>query len=125
LCTWRGVIPFGKQLCRRRLGGPCGQQVEHDPAIHSCIKEGQQPHGLRYCQQVEGSDPSPLLSPGETHHEHWAQVWGPQYTRDREISQYTQTRANEALKRQEHVTYKERLRELNLFITEKRRLRGI
>lgn len=124
---WMAVPPFRRPRQDRELEwqrGPCGQ-VEHDPVMYSCSKEDQQSHRLQYCQQVEGDDPSPLLSPGEMHQEPWVQVWAPQHKGDRGILQHIQRRATETLKGQEHVTYKDRLRELDLFSTEKRSLKGI
>ena len=47
--------------------------------------EGQQLPGLHQAergQQAEGGDPSPLLSPGETHLEFWVQCWAAQYKKD-------------------------------------------
>ncbi|KAK4830310.1 hypothetical protein QYF61_009815 [Mycteria americana] len=78
----------GKQLCREGPGHPGGEQVDYEPAMGPRGKEGHQPPGLRQaecCQQVNGGDPSPLLSTAETHLECWVQCWAPQYKRDMDI----------------------------------------
>lgn len=57
----------GGQLCRKGLGGPDGQRVEHEPATCPCHIDGQWYPGLRWdgcCRQVEGCDPSRLLGAG-------------------------------------------------------------
>lgn len=53
--------------------------------ICPCSMEDQQPpylHETEHCQQVMGGDPSPLLSPGETHLECWVQRWAPKYKKE-------------------------------------------
>lgn len=35
-----GDLPAGKQLYRKRSGGPAGHQVKHKPPIWPCHKEG-------------------------------------------------------------------------------------
>ncbi|KAJ7423398.1 RNA-directed DNA polymerase from mobile element jockey-like protein [Pitangus sulphuratus] len=55
------------------------------------------------------------------HMECSVQVWAPQYKRDMELLERVQWRATKMIKRLEHLTYQERLREpLDLFNLEKR-----
>lgn len=56
-----GGLPAGKQLGRKGLGGPSGQQIEHDPAMCALFQQG---WGMvswtapdKYCQEVERGDP--------------------------------------------------------------------
>lgn len=51
------------------------------------------------------------------------QSWAPQYKRDMHILEQVQQKAAKVSKELEHVSYKERLRELGLLSLVKRRLR--
>ena len=58
------------------------------------------------------------------HLEYHVQMWSPQYRRDTDLLECIQRRATKMITGMKHLSYKDRLRELELFSLEKRRLQG-
>ena len=57
-----------------------------------------------------------------SHLEYRIQMWSPQYRRDMELLERIQRRATKMIQGMEHLSYEDRLKELELFSLENRRL---
>ena len=50
-------------------------------------------------------------------------MWSPSYRRDIDLAEHSQRKTTKIIQGMEHLSYKDRLRELGLFSLEKKRLR--
>ncbi|PKU42351.1 hypothetical protein llap_7351 [Limosa lapponica baueri] len=57
------------------------------------------------------------------HLQYYVQLWSPQHKKDMDLSEQVQRRATKMIKWLEHLSYEDRLRQLELFSLEKRRFR--
>lgn len=72
---WR-LMGSQKRVCRGGAGCPGGHEIKHEPAMHPCSKEGQQPPGLHYEEYYHQ-----VKIGGATHLECCVQLWIPQQKR--------------------------------------------
>lgn len=78
-------------------------------------------HKQKHWQPVNGNDPSPLLRPSEI----WVHLCTRRYNKDTDILEIVHKRTTKKIKREEHLSYEERLRELRWSSLKETRLRGI
>ncbi|RMB97766.1 hypothetical protein DUI87_13737 [Hirundo rustica rustica] len=111
-----------------RQKGTCstdGQQAGHEPAVCPGGQEGQWHLAwIRNGVASRNSDSSPVLSSGEAAPRVLCPVLGPQFRKDMEGLERVQSRATRLVRGLEHKSCEEWLRDLGLFLLEKRRLRA-
>ncbi|KAJ7417641.1 rna-directed dna polymerase from mobile element jockey-like [Pitangus sulphuratus] len=81
-------------------------------------------HQKKCDQQVKGGDPAPLVCSAlvRTHPEHYIQLWCPQHRKDMDLLEQSRRWATKMIRELEHLIYEDKLRELELFSLENRRL---
>lgn len=111
LKTKLGVLVNGKL----DLSQQCALTAQKANCIFGCIKRSM----ARRSREVILPLYPVLVRP---HQEYCIQMWRPQYRRDTDLLDFVQRRTTKMIHGMEHLSYEDRLRELELFILENRRL---
>lgn len=122
----RRRIPW-EQPSREGLGGCGGWKAGRELAACTCSPEGHQYPGLylrKGGQEGEGRAYTLYSATMRFHLEYYIQVWEAQQIKDMEWLEWVQQRATKMIRGVEHLSCKEWLRELQLFILKKRSLHG-